>query len=324
MLRFTLDTSSVIHAAQAQPYGPQVDELVDLARQGRVGLWITSAFTVDQETAPPDRHQRNLAWLSDRPLIGRVAGPCRRGYSRRGGPDLRTDAATSATDAALRELLLPGRATVAGRRKLSDVQHLTAHLMAGHDAFVTSDHDDLLRHRQAIRRLTGIVVVDPLEAVQLAHQPPAQPPLNRINPTRRHRQITPPTTAPRLSTGIDSAAMLGGGARSLRARGWRLPIPPAGGGAAHALGASRSPSPPAGTREGPAGRAGPGAGRSARPFAVRQPLAAFDPPSGTSRLAVTLTPGPSPFLVGRGGLAVAEPAAPGEQVHHERGVLPRG
>jgi hypothetical protein len=57
-MRLTLDTSCVIDAAQAQPRGPQVDDLVDLARHGRVGLWITEAFTVDQETAPADRHQR--------------------------------------------------------------------------------------------------------------------------------------------------------------------------------------------------------------------------------------------------------------------------
>jgi hypothetical protein len=30
------------------------------------------------------------------------------------------------------------------RRKVNDVQHLTAHLMAGRGAFVTSDRDDML------------------------------------------------------------------------------------------------------------------------------------------------------------------------------------
>jgi hypothetical protein len=44
MLRLTLDTSSVIHGAQAQEYGPQIDELAEHGRQGRVGLWITTAF----------------------------------------------------------------------------------------------------------------------------------------------------------------------------------------------------------------------------------------------------------------------------------------
>jgi hypothetical protein len=180
MLRLTLDTSSVIDAAQAHPRGPLVVELVDLGRQGRVGLWITEAFEIDQETAPLDRAQRNLAWLSVRPVIGRIPGPWRLGYSGLKGPDGLVHDNGAADDLALREIILPdqlqrGRldehdpaALARNRRKVTDVQHLTAHLMAGHDAFVTSDHDDLLRKRDAIRRRTGIVVVDPAEAVQMA------------------------------------------------------------------------------------------------------------------------------------------------------------
>jgi hypothetical protein len=38
MLQLTLDTSTVIHGAQAQLYGPQIDELVELARNGQVSL----------------------------------------------------------------------------------------------------------------------------------------------------------------------------------------------------------------------------------------------------------------------------------------------
>jgi hypothetical protein len=152
VLRLTLDTNCVIHAAQAQPYGPQVDEVVDLARDSRVGLWITEAFSVDQQRAPTDKHQRNLAWLSQRPTIGRIPGPFRLGYSALGGPDVFTDEDTPAVDALLCEILLPDRlqaerleendAAVISkwRQKVTDVQRLTAHHMAGHDAFVTSDH----------------------------------------------------------------------------------------------------------------------------------------------------------------------------------------
>jgi hypothetical protein len=50
-----------------------------------------------------------------------------------------------------------------------DVQHLVAHLIAGHDAFVTSDKKDMLKKRAELRTRTGIVVVNPAEAVQLAH-----------------------------------------------------------------------------------------------------------------------------------------------------------
>jgi hypothetical protein len=181
VLRLTLDTSSVIHGAQAQPYGPQIDELVDLARRGQIGLWITTAFAVDQETAPADKHQRNLAWLNARPTIRRVPGPFLVGYSMVGGPDwlMDDDDDTAAVDA-LCEILLPERlqaerldeddpALMADwRRKVTDVHHLAAHRMAGHDAFVTSDHDDMLRRREVIRSRTGIVVVNPAEAVQKA------------------------------------------------------------------------------------------------------------------------------------------------------------
>jgi hypothetical protein len=169
MLRLTLDTSSVIHGAQGQLYGSQIDELVELARDGQVGLWITTAFAVDQERAPADKHQRNLAWLSDRPLIGTVPGPWRLDYSPLGGTEGLLSDGHAAADAALREIL-PGRTSPASRRKITDVQHLTAHLNAGHDAFVTSDHDDMLRKRDALRARTGIVVVNSVEAVEMARQ----------------------------------------------------------------------------------------------------------------------------------------------------------
>lgn len=58
------------------------------------------------------------------------------------------------------------------RRKANDVQHLTTHLIASHDAFVTSDDDDMLKKRAGLRTRTGIVVVNPAEAVQLAHGRP--------------------------------------------------------------------------------------------------------------------------------------------------------
>ena len=77
-------TSSVIHGAQAQQYGPQIDELVELARKGQIGLWITTASANDQERAPADKRQRNLAWLSERSWIGTVRGAFRLDYSRLG------------------------------------------------------------------------------------------------------------------------------------------------------------------------------------------------------------------------------------------------
>jgi hypothetical protein len=171
----------VIHAAQAQRYGPQVDELVELARQGRVGLWITTAFGNDQERAPADKHQRNLAWLGERPLIGTVPGALILDYSRLGIDSLLVSDEQAAIAKTIDEILLPKRYQVGNlraddeafmakwRRKKNDVQHLLAHLIAGHDAFVTSDDDDMLKKRADLRARTGIVVVNPAAAVQMAH-----------------------------------------------------------------------------------------------------------------------------------------------------------
>jgi hypothetical protein len=181
VLRLTLDTSSVIHGAQGQRYGPQIDELVELAHDGRVGLWITTAFGNDQERAPPDKQQRNREWLSQRPLIGTVRGAFRLDYSRLGIDTVLVSEEQKAIALMIDEILLPQAYQVGNldaadealmarwRRKANDVQHLVAHLIAGHNAFVTSD-DDMLKKRVEIRARTGIVVVDPVEAVEIARQ----------------------------------------------------------------------------------------------------------------------------------------------------------
>jgi hypothetical protein len=184
MLRLTLDTNAVIHAAQGQPYGAAVDELVDLARGGRVGLCITTAFGNDQARAPADKRQRNLVWLGDRPLIGTVPGGFRLDYSRLGIDTILLSDEQAAKARVLDQLLLPAAYQVGQlqaddpafmarwrRKGADDVAHLVAHLIAGHDAFVTSD-GAMLGKREAIQQRTGIVVVDPEEAVQLVHGQP--------------------------------------------------------------------------------------------------------------------------------------------------------
>ena len=133
----------------------------------------------DQERAPADRRQLNSAWLADRPLIGTVPGGFRLDYSRLGIDTVLLSEDQKAAAQAIDEILLPDAYRTpnlrAGdeafmdnwRRKANDVQHLVAHLIAGHDAFVTSD-GGMLKRRVELRVLAGIEVVDPAEAVRLA------------------------------------------------------------------------------------------------------------------------------------------------------------
>ncbi len=156
-----------------------MDRLVELARRGRVELWITAAYDRDQERASPINSKANRRWLEDSPIRGVVPGPARLDYSVFDGPDILVDDDFGPVDAALRRIVLPGRlwvesmterSTLGKRdlRKFHDVQHLGAHRLAGHDAFVTGDSDDILRKRDRITAQTGIIVWTLAEAVEQA------------------------------------------------------------------------------------------------------------------------------------------------------------
>ena len=81
------------------------------------------------------------------------------------------------------------------------------HRMAGHDAFVASDHPDMPRHRHTIRCRTGIVVVDPSR--------PSSSPAARL--PDRLRQPTP--TVKRIEGAGTFGARL---QRPAPSEGWRL------------------------------------------------------------------------------------------------------
>jgi hypothetical protein len=178
MLTLTLDTSCVIHAAQRQEQAELVDQLVEAARAEQVGLWLTTVFYRDQERASATNSAANLAWLEQAPVLGAVPGPFRLDYSVLGGPDV---LGGGVYDTALRRIILPQRLwaesmtegsalSPADVRKFHDVQHLCAHHMAQHDAFVTSDEDDLLDKAERIKEETGIVVWSLAQAVEQVRQ----------------------------------------------------------------------------------------------------------------------------------------------------------
>jgi hypothetical protein len=177
VITLTLDTSAVLHGVQRQAFAEHVDSLVDLARAGVAGIWITSAFEDDQLRASDPNRRANLEWLAERPCIGEVPGPFRLDYSVLGGKDVLVDDRAAELGSLVERIVLPpslwpGSADpqavspATWRKRLIDVQHLVAHVMAGHDLFVTTDQDDILRKRNRLLSEVGIRVVDPLEAIQ--------------------------------------------------------------------------------------------------------------------------------------------------------------
>jgi hypothetical protein len=124
----------------------------------------------DQARASDENYQANLQWLSERPLIQPVPGPFRFDLTTLDGPDVLVSDENAEVDEKIKSILRPSYRTgdAFPSRKINDVHHLAAHLMAGHDAFVTQDEDDMIKRRQALLDDVGITAVTPAEAVALA------------------------------------------------------------------------------------------------------------------------------------------------------------
>jgi hypothetical protein len=173
MVTLTLDTDSVIAAANNEkPDGPAVERLVELARAGKITIARTSGFEADQRKASPDQRRGNLDYLSQTPIL-KVPGPLRFGadYEFFNG-DVFTEDDTKHLDEQISQIVLGAKEPEDAGRRMIDVHHLTAHVMAGHDVFVTKDkHMINKRTRERLRSEVGIVVMTAPEAVTLALGP---------------------------------------------------------------------------------------------------------------------------------------------------------
>ena len=172
---FTLDTQSVIAGANGEVQDcPHIDDLVQLARAGEIGLALASAFEVDQQTASAAQHQTNRHYLRRIPVL-RVPGPVRFSsdagpfFPFFGGPDVFADDEMSEADKLITDILLGDSNRDEAGRRMIDVHHLAAHLLSGNDVFVTRDkHMVRATRRNRLRSELGIVVAEPPEAVGIA------------------------------------------------------------------------------------------------------------------------------------------------------------
>jgi hypothetical protein len=138
---------------------------------------LTAAFSADMTRASSEHLQANLTWLAGEPILQTAPGPFRLGYSYLDADVLLSDEHALVVDA-VEDIVLSSQYRV-GRvrtddqelmarwsRRINDVQHLAAHHMTGHDAFVTSDYDDIVSKREQLWERARIRVYTPDEAVQ--------------------------------------------------------------------------------------------------------------------------------------------------------------
>lgn len=143
-------------------------------------LFLTSAFDADMTRASSENLQANLEWLATQPVTRDVPVPFRLDYSMLGGGDVLVSDQHAQLITLIEQIVLPATYQVGHldaedpelmarwNRKVNDAQHLAAHLMARHDAFVTSDDGDILKKRERLKEATGLVILSIAEALAAA------------------------------------------------------------------------------------------------------------------------------------------------------------
>lgn len=180
-LRFTVDTTCVIAMAKTESGNPideiaALDQLIELAREGRVELQLTVAYDRDFDRyKTPEGRARQLDWLASAPIVKEhAAGLFVLGVSVLDGPDVIASDEDAARYTTIRSILDPAfdGATLADApvwrlaKRTSDTDHLIAHCRSGADAFVTLDDATILIHREDLRRCS-VAVCWPTEALAM-------------------------------------------------------------------------------------------------------------------------------------------------------------
>lgn len=167
---FVLDTGCLI-AAQTPEERYHLDcvQLVEMGRTGAVDLAVGTAAHYDWEAARPHVVQARLRWLDDRPFIRRIPGPTALDVSPMDSGDILVDDEQATVLKRLHALfpLLTAPVDDRQRRRQFDFLHVAAAYLAGADALVTTDQDDLLKRSSAIAEITMVSVLDPTEAVKV-------------------------------------------------------------------------------------------------------------------------------------------------------------
>jgi hypothetical protein len=164
--RLLLDNGCLIAAQSAgERWHPACIALVEAGRSGRAHLMRSVTVEYDLETAGEPRRSERLAWLQANPFIERVPGPFMPGVTRIEWGDAYVGDEHRDPLARLHAIL--GKPPDSERRAHFDYHHACTAYLRNADALVTTDNDDLLKKRDAVRVAVGLVILDPEEAVHL-------------------------------------------------------------------------------------------------------------------------------------------------------------
>ncbi len=164
--KITLDTNLFYDKALERAGAADFDVIIYLARAGRVLLFFTA--TTDFE----DRRSAAAIQIALRLMReGLLQEAQNAGTGREympGGPGLHRVNETQCTE--LLCLIWPDENWAgASDNKRNDVYHLLAHMLNGHDVYMTRD-GEILQHRESVRDRFGITVLNPQELIDLVNQ----------------------------------------------------------------------------------------------------------------------------------------------------------
>ncbi len=158
----TLDTNLFYDKAEEREGAGDFDAIVDLARTGKVLLFFTATTDFEDQSGGASRvvtrlRQRELLQESRNAGTHRDLMP--------GGPGLHGVDEKQCTE--LLRLIWPEKHWVeASDNQQNDVRHLLAHMLNGHDIYVTRD-GSILRHRGPLKNTFGITVMSPKELIDI-------------------------------------------------------------------------------------------------------------------------------------------------------------
>ncbi|ODT32293.1 MAG: hypothetical protein ABS35_02370 [Kaistia sp. SCN 65-12] len=185
--KITIDTNCVVGLFDSKAKtATSVDELRELMRyalSGVIQISITTRVEVDFERDKDDERRNEMVHhMNMLPVIGTVA---RWDQSKFDGADVLVGPEHEALLEEVKRIVFPGLQPESGKflNKLSDIDHLVGHKLAGRDVFVTDDNGILRRYAE-LRDGPGILVMSPAECLRHVDGHYARHQKKTLKPTR--------------------------------------------------------------------------------------------------------------------------------------------